>query len=170
MTRRTAPEVEAKAVAMLEVGLTQSDIAQELGLDLSTVKRIKLRNSVKPGSARSELVEEARSKLRQAIESDWIQEQAAKLIRDDLAHIRELRERINCLYDALPEPEDMRECGQLARSLTAISSALKNTSDMAHKSLGLNNQGVGEGKIPALVIEELTAEEVERIRDEQEAA
>lgn len=167
MSKRTPAETEAKIVAAMELGRSLPDIARQFRLDLSTVRRIRQRYGVLLGSARAELVAEAREEARRALDSDWIRDQAAMLIRDDIAQVHQLRDHINELLMAIPKASNMSEHGLLARSLTAISSALKNSSDMAHKSLGMDRQDIQQDCLPTLIISELAASEVTEMRKRQ---
>lgn len=167
MSKRTASEIEAQVVTALEIGRSMPDIARQFHMDLSTVKRIRKRYGVSLGSARAKLVEQAREEARKAFDPEYIRDQAAILIRDDLAQIHQLRNQLNDLLEAMPEPQDIKECSQVARSLTAVSTALKNTSDLAHKSLGLDRNEVEASEMPMLVISELTSDEVSEMRKRQ---
>ncbi|MFT6915193.1 MAG: hypothetical protein ACJAWL_001496 [Motiliproteus sp.] len=167
MSKRTPTETEAKIVASLEIGRSMPDVARQFRVDLSTVRRVRARYGVTLGSARIELIEEARKEARRALDPDWIRDQAAFLIRDDIAQAHQLREHINQLFTAIPIPGSMSEHALLARSLTAISSALKNSSDMAQKALGLDRSDVEQEGLPMLIISELPASEVAEMRRKQ---
>lgn len=160
----TKPDIEAQAVVMLEAGYTMASVAKRLGLSLSTVKRIKRRQGVKAGSVTQELVEAQRAELRKSFEDEWIKEQAAALVVDELALAQELRERVYMALEKAPGPENMQSWGMHLRGLTAASTALKNTSDVLHRAINYNRTEDTSESLPELVVRSLTDEELSVIR------
>jgi len=160
----TRPDIEAQAVVMLEAGHTMVSVAKRLDLSLSTVKRIKRRRGVKAGAVTQEMIDAHRAELRKSLDEDWIKEQAAALVDDELALAHELRERVLLALEKAPAPDDMRSWGMHLRGLTAASTALKNSSDVLHRAIGYNRSDGESESLPELVVRSLTDEEVKAIK------
>lgn len=161
-----APDTRAQAVALSEAGFTTATIAERLGISVSSVKRIRQAHGVTKGAASAELVEAARSELARAFDVDYIRSQAAALIIDELALCHELRGRLQAAMASAPAPTDLKEWGIYLRGLTAASTALKNTSDTLHKTLGSDNKDSDEA-LPELVVNVISPKEIEALQDKQ---
>ena len=76
--RRTSPALEAQVAAALAAGWPIVAIAEQTGISLSTVKRIRGRSGVRPDSMREELIEEARAGLRASLSSEFAASEGAQ--------------------------------------------------------------------------------------------
>tara|TARA_A100001391_G_scaffold176194_1_gene139245 strand:- start:3711 stop:4280 length:570 start_codon:yes stop_codon:yes gene_type:complete len=158
------PELEAKAIVMLEAGHTMPSVARRLGMSISTVKRIKKRKGVKPGKASDALVNAQRAELASLLDEEGLKHQLTSLIEDELALAHELRERVLEALEAAKPPDNTQAWGMHLRGLTAASTALKNTSDILHRAIGLSQSRDDSASLPELVVRPLTEDEAVAIR------
>ncbi|WP_141712015.1 helix-turn-helix domain-containing protein [Aeromonas caviae] len=89
--RRTSPALEAQVAAALAAGWPIVAIAEQTGISLSTVKRIRGRSGVRPDSMREELIEEARAGLRASLSSEFAASEGARLVRSQVALCNQIR-------------------------------------------------------------------------------
>lgn len=171
MTRTTtAPDTIAQALAMREAGYTVLAISQRLGVPVRTLQRHFSEHGAVKGRVRQVLLEAARSDLIQRVtDDDAIRAEAAKLLADDLAHARHLRELLHAASEQL-QASSLRDAVLVARAAAAYSTAIKNTSDMLRHGLRLDKLADDTTtELPELVISELTPEDVRRLREAQQA-
>jgi predicted transcriptional regulator len=84
MCSKTSPELEAQVVILREAGHTVPAIAAQLGLSLSTTKRICKRRGAVAGAATDALIDQARQQmLDTAFELETVQQQAAALVVEE---------------------------------------------------------------------------------------
>jgi hypothetical protein len=98
-----------------------------------------------------------------------IRDEAARLVQDDLAHARHLRD---LLVDAstVMKAETLKDAVLVYRAAAAYSTALKNTSDMLRHSLRIDRlDDTDDEELPTLVVKVLTDDDVARIRESQRA-
>jgi hypothetical protein len=122
--------------------------------------------TVKPAPFRRFLIEIAKRDLISAIMSnDRIKEEAARIVADDLAHARLLRQRIAVAAEQL-EASTLEEAALVMRAAAAYSTVLKNTSDMLRHVMPLERatEQVMEQDRPELTIRELSLEEAVAMR------
>jgi AraC-like DNA-binding protein len=154
-----------EASALREAGYTALSISQRLGISVRTLQRHFAEHGVKKGSIKKEVLAQARTDLMKRITSDdAIKEEAARLINDDLAHARFLRE---VMIDAAEQLQatSLKEAVLVMRAAAAYSTAIKNTSDMMRQSLRVERCIDDTDKeLPELVIKELTNDEIEELR------
>lgn len=170
MTRKTTtPDKIAETLAMREAGFTVLAISQRLGIPVRTLQRHFAEHGAVKGKIRQELLEAARSDLIQRVTSDdAIRAEAAKLLADDLAHARHLRELLHAASEQL-QANTLKDAALVMRAAAAYSTAIKNTSDMLRHGLGLDRMADdSETELPELVISELTPEDVRKLRDAQQ--
>lgn len=166
MTRKTAtPNEIAKAVAMREAGYTVLSISQELGISFRSLQRHFAEHSAKKGTLKKELMNAARVELLSRITSDdSIREEAARLINDDLAQSRHLRS-IMVNASELLQATNLNEAVLVMRAAAAYSTAIKNTSDTLRHTLRIDRTlEETEAELPQLIISELTATEIDKLR------
>lgn len=166
MGKKTATPAEITgALALREAGYTVLSISQRLGISVRSLQRHFAEHGVKKGCIKEEVLATARADLLKRVTSDEaINEEAAKLINDDLAHARFLRE---VMIDAAEQLQatSLKEAVLVMRAAAAYSTAIKNTSDMMRHSLRIEKTIDDTGKeLPELVIKELTNEEIEEMR------
>lgn len=150
---------------MREAGYTVLSISQRLGISVRSLQRHFAEYGVKKGCIKEEVLALARADLMKRVTSDEaIKEEAAKLINDDLAHARFLRE---VMIDAAEQLQatSLKEAVLVMRAAAAYSTAIKNTSDMMRHSLRIEKSIDDADKdLPELVIKELTNEEIVELR------
>ncbi|MBS1191386.1 MAG: hypothetical protein H6R10_3178 [Rhodocyclaceae bacterium] len=170
MAKKTAtPDEISQALALREAGYTTLSISQRLGISVRSLQRHFAKHGTKKGAIKEEVLEAARADLLKCISSDdAIKEEAAKLINDDLAHVRYLRD---IMVDAAEQLQatSLKEALLVMRAAAAYSTAIKNTSDMLRHTLQIEkNIDNTDKELPELVIRELTDGEIEELRKGQE--
>lgn len=166
----TTPSEISKALANREAGYTVLSISQSLGISVRTLQRYFSEYGVKKGRIKEEVLATARADLLKRVTSDEaIKEEAAKIINDDLAHARHLRELLINAAEHL-QATSLKEAALVMRAAAAYSTAIKNTSDMLRHSLRVEKAIEDTDKeLPELIVTELTSEEIEVLREQQEA-
>jgi predicted transcriptional regulator len=170
MPKKTAiPEQVAQALVMREAGYTVLSISQQLGISLRTLQRYFALHGAKKGSLTQDLLDAARMELMKRIISDEvIREEVAKLVNDDLAHTRHLRSLMLSASEQL-QANSLKEAVLVMRAAVAYSTALKNTSDTLRQTMRVERALVGTAtEMPELMVREMTQQETEEMRSEQE--
>lgn len=175
MTKKAAtPAQITEALALREAGYTVLSISQRLGISVRSLQRHFAEHGVKKGGLKEEVLAIARAELMKRVTSDQtIREEAARIINDDLAHARHLRELMIDATEHL-RASSLNEAVLVMRAAAAYSTAIKNTSDMLRHSLRIEKSIDDTGKeLPELVIKELTNDEIDELRsksvEEEEA-
>ena len=167
MANKTArPDVIAKALALRESGYTALAISQRLNISVRTLQRHFAATGTRKGAVKAAVYEKARDDLLASVTSEAsIKEEAARLLADDLAHARHIRELIHTASLHMTAT-NLTEAVLVMRSAAAYSTALKNTSDIIRQSLRLERfrDDLGE-QMPELVVRELTEEQITELRD-----
>lgn len=168
MTGRTAtPKEISEILALREVGYSVLHISQKLGFSVRTIHRHLAENSIKKGSLKKEVIENARTELSRIITSNpAIHAEAAKQIIDDIAHSNHLRDIIIQASEHL-KATNLQEATLVMRGAAAYSTALKNTSDTIRHALGVDKIKDEVGELPELYVMELSSEQVKAIAKEQ---
>lgn len=150
---------------MREAGYTVLSISQELGISIRTLNRHFAEHGAKKGTVKDTLLNAARDDLmKRVLSDDAIREEAARLINDDLAHARHLRELLADASEQLVA-SSLKDAVLVMRAAAAYSTAIKNTSDVLRRSLRTENTLEDAGKeLPELVISELSNDEVNELR------
>lgn len=170
MTKKTATPAEiSEALALREAGYTVLSISQRLGISVRSLQRHFAEHGVKKGRIKEEVLATARADLLKRVTSDeTIKEEAAKLINDDLAHARFLREVMIEAAEQL-QATSLKEAVLVMRAAAAYSTAIKNTSDTLRHSLRIESVADGADKeLPELIIKELSEDEISALRTVQE--
>lgn len=164
MTGRTAtPKEITEILALREAGYSVLYISQKYGFSNRTIQRHLAENNVKKGSLKKEVIEKARVELNKVISSNLtIQNEAAKLIVDDIAHSNHLRAIIIEASDYL-KATTLQEAVLVMRGAAAYSTAFKNTSDTIRHSLGADKIIDEAGELPELFISELSNEQIKEM-------
>jgi hypothetical protein len=157
MSKSISPDLLGQAIALREAGFTVLAISQRLGIGVRTLHRHFARQGSTKGRVKAEVLERARHDLLDSVKADnAIREEAAKLVHDDLAHARHLRE---ILLDASEHlrANTLADAAVVMRAAAAYSTAAKNTSDMLRRSLGLDriDSKVSPDELPELVLREI---------------
>lgn len=115
--KRLTPTQQIEAATLREAGYTITAIADRIGVSVSSLQRLFKRRSVSKGSVSEQAVNSAReSLLERLVSNDRIKEEVAKLITDDLAHTRMIREKAAVAAEALT-PSDTTEAALALRAL-----------------------------------------------------
>ena len=168
MSRKTATPTEiSEALALREAGYTALSISQRLGISVRSLQRHFADHGSKKGSIKKDVLDAARADLLKRVTSDdAVREEAARLINDDLAHARHLRE---IMIDATEQLQatSLKEAVLVMRAAAAYSTAIKNTSDVLRQTLRID-RAIEDGgtELPELIIRELTDAEIKEMREE----
>lgn len=168
MSSRTSPDLEAQVVVLREAGYTAPAIAAQLGLSLSTTKRICKRRGVVVGASTGELIDQARKQmLDAAFELDAVQQQAAALVVEDLALSSLIRQKmIEQLEQIAPGTS---EPFRAMRAITAAATTLDLTQKISRRALPLDRlaEATHVEELSELRIRIMTEDDVREIREQQ---
>lgn len=164
MTGRTAtPKEITEILAMREAGYSVLHISQKYGFSTRTIHRHLSENKVKKGSLKQGAIDNARNELFKIITSNpAIQEEAAKLITDDIAHSNHLRGIMIEASEHL-KATSLPEAVLVMRAAAAYSTAIKNTSDTTRHALGIDKLIDETEALPELFVTELTNEQIKEM-------
>lgn len=168
MKRKTATPAEiVEALALREAGYTALSISQRLGISVRSLQRHFADHGTKKGAIKEEVLATARADLLKRVTSDdAVREEAAKLINDDLAHARHLREIMIDATEHL-QATSLKDAVLVMRAAAAYSTAIKNTSDVLRQTLRIDRVVEDDGsELPELIIRELTNEEIKKMRED----
>jgi Homeodomain-like domain len=169
MAAKTPPDIEAQIVILRSAGYSIPVIASKTGVSTSTVKRTIKRHPLPSDEAQLNLVEEARTALRDRYGSDEaIGGLYASLLADTLHHVEASREIANAALEQL-RASDIKDAALIFRALTAHATTLKTHVDTI-KAIAPLPDLIAE--LPTLVVTGITAEEVaelRRVQEEQDA-
>jgi hypothetical protein len=164
--RTLTPDQIAQALTLRAAGYTVTAISDKLTVSVRSLHRVFQRHAVSKGAASTELVEAARAELLRAVTSnEAIKAEAARIVADDLAHARQLRQRMADAAEHLVAT-NLPEAALVMRGAAAFSTALKNTSDTLRRSLRIDKamEHVQPEDLPELVVRMITPEEVADMR------
>lgn len=153
---------------MREAGYTVLSISQQLGISVRSLQRHFTMHGAKKGVCKVALLDAARAELmKRVISDDTIRQEAARLINDELAHSRHLRDLMLEASEHLTATS-LKEAVQVMRAAAAYSTVIKNTSDTLRQMLRVERalQGV-EAELPELVVRELSEREIIELRADQ---
>ncbi len=169
MTRKTSPDKELQAAALLAVGYTMTSVAEETGLSYSTVKRVKERTTT-AGSLPPELVEEAREKLTASLGIEFARQETAKLIRTATDNNQKIQDKVAALLGKIDLDDAFLDVTKAAKALTALATASKLASDSSRQILTtLAAPPERTEDLPELVVREMYEEEIAEVRERQDA-
>ncbi len=160
--KATPPDALADAFAMRAAGYTVLAISQHTGIAHRTLQRHFSAHGAAKGTIQADLLHRARNDLLARVSSnDAIREEAARLICDDLAHARHLRELMLEATEHLTAT-NLPEAALLMRAAAAYSTAIKNTSDMLRQSLRIDRtlDQASNDELPELIVCELSQTDV----------
>lgn len=163
--KQKTPDQETQAVVLREAGWTVSAIADRLAISVSTVQRLLKKHHVVAGAGTQALIEKAREELLTAAFSlEAVQQTAASLVADELALVRQIRQKI------ASSVENLDPANPLAfRGLAAASTALKLTQDVTRRALPIEKlgQAMDIEELPELRIRIMTEDDVAEMRMQQ---
>lgn len=167
-----APEKIIEAVTLRAAGHTIVSISDRTGISVRTLNRVFERHTAKKGEVSYELVLAAKRDLIQTITSDdRIKEETARLVADDLAHARLLRQRMADATEKLVA-DDLEQAVLVMRAAAAYSTALKNTSDLFRHTLRIERALDAEKveNLPELLVLEVSDDDARRMQEAQTRA
>lgn len=163
--KQKTPDQETQAVVLREAGWTVSAIADRLGISVSTVQRLLKKHHVVAGAGTQALIEKAREELLTAAFSlEAVQQTAASLVADELALVRQIRQKIASSVENLDPTNPIA-----FRGLAAASTALKLTQDVTRRALPIDKlgQAMEIEELPELRIRIMTEDDVAEMRMQQ---
>lgn len=163
--KQKTPDQETQAVVLREAGWTVSAIADRLAISVSTVQRLLKKHHVVAGTGTQALIEKAREELLTAAFSlEAVQQTAASLVADELALVRQIRQKIASSVENLDPTNPIA-----FRGLAAASTALKLTQDVTRRALPIEKlgQAMEIEELPELRIRIMTDDDVAEMRMEQ---
>jgi len=157
-----------QALLLRESGYSVAAIKERTGVSASTLNRLFRKVGAPKGTLTSATVEQARSALLN--DSAFISELKARIaasLLDDLAHITAIR---SAMAEALEETMGDIElpAHAKARSIAALATSLTLTQKASRIALGVDNQPVEQSELPTLEISELTLDDIEDMRRQQD--
>lgn len=161
----TSPDAIGEAHAMRAAGYTALAISQRLGISTRTLQRHFAANGTRKGTVKAALYDRAVADLLTSIPSeDSLKQEAARLLADDLAHARHLRELMHAASMVMMAT-NLTDAALVMRAAAAYSTAIKNTSDIVRQSLRLDRlrDDLGE-EMPELVVSEITQDDIAEMR------
>jgi hypothetical protein len=168
MSSKTSPDVEAQVVILREAGHTVPAIAAQLGLSLSTTKRICKRRGAVAGAATDALIDQARQQmLDTAFELETVQQQAAALVVEDLSCASLIRQK---MLEQLEQIEPgTSEPFTAMRAITAAATTLDLTQKVSRRALPLDklDEASRVEELSELRIRIMTDDDVREIREQQ---
>jgi transcriptional regulator with XRE-family HTH domain len=163
--KQKTPDQETQAVVLREAGWTVSAIADRLAISVSTVQRLLKKHHVVAGAGTQALIEKAREELLTAAFSlEAVQQTAASLVADELALVRQIRQKIACSVENLDPTNPIA-----FRGIAAASTALKLTQDVTRRALPIEKlgQAMEIEELPELRIRIMTEDDVAEMRMQQ---
>lgn len=163
--KQKTPDQETQAVVLREAGWTVSAIADRLTISVSTVQRLLKKHHVVAGAGTQALIEKAREELLTAAFSlEAVQQTAASLVADELALVRQIRQKIASSIEQLDPTDPIA-----FRGLAAASTALKLTQDVTRRALPVDKlgQAMEIEELPELRIRIMTEDDVAEMRMQQ---
>ncbi len=169
MTGTVKPNpVLKQALLLRESGYSVATIAQKTGVSATTLNRLFRKVGAPKGTLTSSSVEEARAALLN--DSAFISELKGRIaasLLDDLSHITAIRAAMaEVLEDTMGDIELQPHAK--ARSIAALATSLTLTQKASRIALGVDNQPVEQSDLPTLQISELTLDDVEDMRRQQD--
>jgi len=164
MSKHITPAQKRKALTLRAAGYTITSISDKTNMSVSTLKRFFKEHMVKKGELKQSVINKATDDLfHDATAIEEIKREIAILISDDLAQVKRLRTAMAEAIEVL-EATDTTEALQVMRAVSAGAVALKSTSEVLRKSLGMDRDDEVSGDLPELVISVLTEGEMSDIR------
>lgn len=162
----TTPAQLAEALAMRAAGYSVLAISQRLGISTRTLHRHFNKHGTAKGAVQAELIEVARQEMVGKLTSiDELKVEAARLIADNLAHARHLREIMMTATEQM-KAASLKDAVLVMRAAAAYATATKLTSDMLRHSLALDRvyEQAEIDEIPELIIRDLSEEQIGALR------
>lgn len=160
----TPPEVKSKIVALRGCGFSYHAIASEVEASEATVKRVCKASGVQKGGVTGEIGREVLGEVVGRLKSnERLIQEVSKNMLEDLALTSSIREKLQDAVAAIdPRAADA------TRRLNQAAQAIQATQKVHRTATNAGEIGHAMEELPSLTIYEMTAEDVENIRREQE--
>lgn len=153
--RQATPKEIIEMLTLREAGYSVLHIAQKIGFNHRTVSRYLADNKVKKGGLKEAVIQNAREELAKSITSDETVRESAKLLVDNLAHVKLIREIMIEASEHLVAT-DLKGAALVLRAAASYSVAIKNTSDMLRCSFEMGKASDDLEDMPELTIKVIT--------------
>jgi hypothetical protein len=160
------PSQTAEALVLREAGYSVTAIAERTGVGIRSLQRLFQRHGVRKGSIKAEMVEQARKQLMDAVTSEAIKVEAARIVQDDLAQVRALRTRLALAAEQLTAT-NLVEAAVVMRAGAAWATALKCSTDMLRHTLRFDKklEAEEEAVLPDLIVTVIDAADARAMQD-----
>lgn len=160
-------EIE-QALILRDGGYSLASIAQKTGISTATLARHFKKHNATKGTLPADAVERAkRQLLEDAGFLSEIKHQIASAIADDISQFIQIREATALVLNELMNDASLPGHYK-ARGIAAIATTLRLTQELARKALSIDDLQPEPESLPELIVSELTREEIERMRREQQ--
>lgn len=160
----TPPEVKSKIVALRGCGFSYPAIANEAEVSEATVKRVCKASGVQKGGVTGEIGRDVLGEVVGRLKSNQrLIEEVSKNMLEDLALTSAIREK---LQEAIAEIDP--RATDATRRLNQAAQAMQATQKVHRTATNAGEVGHAMEELPSLTIYEMTAEDVEAMRREQE--
>lgn len=162
------PEEIQQAILLREAGYSLASIAEKTSISVTTLSRHLKAHKTAKGTLRPEAIEEAKRQL--LIDGGLIDElkrQIASTVCDDYAQFTQLRRATALTLDALMNDATL-PAHYKTRGLAAIATTLRLSQELARKALGADDLQPAPESLPEIIVRELTDEEINQMRHEQQ--
>ena len=160
----TPPEVKSKIVALRGCGFSYPAIASEVEVSEATVKRVCKASGVQKGGVTGEVGREVLDEVVGRLKSnERLIQEVSKNMLEDLTLTSSIREK---LQDAIATIDP--RAADATRRLNQAAQAMQATQKVHRTATNAGEIGHAMEELPSLTIYEMTAEDVESIRNEQE--
>lgn len=168
--RRTSPKIEAQAAVALAAGFQVVSVAEQTGLSISTVKRIKARSGVRSGSMRGMLVDEAKAGLKAGLSSEFAANAGAQLVHAQVVLVDRIQTGAAITLERLERQllDEEIDLHQAAKTLSACATSAKLAADGLCKVLRLAAEPEVVEALPTLEVRDMLEEEIADLRVKQE--
>ncbi|MGE6209552.1 hypothetical protein [Aeromonas media] len=168
--RRISPKIEAQAAVALAAGFQVVSVAEQTGLSISTVKRIKVRSGVRSGSMRGVLVDEAKAGFKAGLSSEFAANAGAQLVHTQVALVDRIQTGAAITLERLERQllDEEIDLHQAAKTLSACATSAKLAADGLCRVLRLAAEPEVAEALPTLEVRDMLEEEIADLRAEQE--
>ena len=169
MTGKVKRPAEIKqALILREGGYSLASITQKTGISTATLARHFKKHNATKGTLPVDAVEQAkRQLLEDAGFLSEIKHQIASAIADDISQFIRIREATASTLDELMNDTSLPGHYK-ARGIAAIATTLRLSQELARKALSIDDLQPEQETLPELIVTELTREEIEQMRKEQQ--
>ena len=164
------PTQAAQALALREAGFSVAAIAERTNIGIRSLQRLFQRHGARKGSIKAEMIEQARKELMDAVTTESIKAEAARIIQDDLAQVRALRTRLALAAEQL-NATNLVEAAIVMRGCAAWGTALKCSSDTLRHTLRFDKKLEAEEQataVPELIVTVIDPAKAQTMRGDDE--